>query len=311
MMLSPTREKCGRIVVCDIGLDTSSLPEIEMIDRTVVNLPVRARNAHKGSFGKTVVIAGGLGYAGAAYFAAQAAVRAGSGLVELITPESVYLPTAAKLNEAMVRPVAADEDGMFSAEAATLIENEIQSASAVVIGPGIGKGNGARAVVKTVLSHAACPVVVDADALNIAAEAPEWLRGKANLVLTPHPGEFFRLTGEKGVEDRLNSAKRAASEFGCTVVLKGRATVVASGGKLYVNTTGNPGMARGGSGDVLAGIVGALLSQGMKPDSAAYTAVWIHGLAGDICAETIGEYGMTPSDMLDALPAAMKSAAIR
>ena len=177
---------------------------------------------------------------------------------------------------------------------------------AVLIGPGLGLGSGPEAVLTAVLTHAACPVVVDADAISLLFPQRDNLPGRsAPTILTPHDGEFARLFGPVG-EDRMASARAAALDSRSIVLLKGHRTCIPDGTRDYRNTTGNPGMATGGSGDVLAGILASLLGQGLEPLEAAACAAWLHGKAGDLCAEDLGEYGMLPTDLLGYLPRLLK-----
>ncbi len=268
-------------------------------------LPDRNPWGHKGDFGKLLLLCGSRGYTGAAYFAAMGALRAGAGLVFLGVPESIYAIEAVKLNEPVVFPLP-DEGGMLSETAVPKILNRLPKMDAVLIGPGLGQSDGTLAVVKAVLENAACPVVADADGINVLRGHRDILRGRSNpTILTPHAGEFTRLGGVIG-NDRMAAAMTLAGDLGCVVLLKGHETCIADGKTLYVNPTGNPGMAVGGSGDVLAGIITALLGQGLAPLEAAACGAWLHGAAGDLCAKALGQYGMLPTDMLNTLPRLLK-----
>lgn len=268
-------------------------------------LPDRNPWGHKGDFGKLLLLCGSRGYTGAAYFAAMGALRAGAGLVFLGVPESIYAIEAVKLNEPVVFPLP-DEGGMLSETAVPKILNRLPKMDAVLIGPGLGQSDGTLAVVKAVLENAACPVVADADGINMLRGHRDILRGRSNpTILTPHAGEFTRLGGVIG-NDRMAAAMTLAGDLGCVVLLKGHETCVTDGKTLYVNPTGNPGMAVGGSGDVLAGIITALLGQGLAPLEAAACGAWLHGAAGDLCAKALGQYGMLPTDMLNTLPRLLK-----
>ena len=268
-------------------------------------LPDRNPWGHKGNFGKLLLLCGSRGYTGAAYFAAMGALRAGAGLVFLGVPESIYAIEAVKLNEPVVFPLP-DEGGMLSETAVPKILNRLPKMDAVLIGPGLGQSDGTLAVVKAVLENAACPVVADADGINVLRGHRDILRGRSNsTILTPHAGEFTRLGGVIG-NDRMAAAMTLAGDLGCVVLLKGHETCVTDGKTLYVNPTGNPGMAVGGSGDVLAGIITALLGQGLAPLEAAACGAWLHGAAGDLCAKALGQYGMLPTDMLNTLPRLLK-----
>lgn len=268
-------------------------------------LPKRDENAHKGNFGRVLLLCGSRGYTGAAYFAAMGALRTGAGLVYLGVPESIYAIEAVKLNEPVVFPLP-DQGGRLSEAAVPEILEKIPRMDAVLIGPGLGLGQGSFAVLKAVLTHAACPVVVDADGITLLVPHMDILRGReAPTILTPHDGEFTRLFGPVG-EDRMASARAAALESRGIMLLKGHRTCVTDGIREYRNTTGNPGMAVGGSGDVLAGVLVSLLGQGLEPLEAAACAAWLHGKAGDLCAGELGEYGMLPTDLLDFLPRLLK-----
>lgn len=268
-------------------------------------LPKRDENAHKGNFGRVLLLCGSRGYTGAAYFAAMGALRTGAGLVYLGVPESIYAIEAVKLNEPVVFPLP-EQGGRLSEAAVPEILEKIPRMDAVLIGPGLGLGQGSFVVLKAVLTHAACPVVVDADGITLLVPHMDILRGReAPTILTPHDGEFTRLFGPVG-EDRMASARAAALESRGIMLLKGHRTCVTDGIREYRNTTGNPGMAVGGSGDVLAGVLVSLLGQGLEPLEAAACAAWLHGKAGDLCAGELGEYGMLPTDLLDFLPRLLK-----
>ena len=267
-------------------------------------LPGRAVDGHKGDFGKVLLLCGSRGYTGAAYLAAMGALRSGSGLVFLGVPESIYAIEAVKLNEAIVFPLP-DVDGKLSAAAIPEILERLPKLDAVLIGPGLGQSEGVFTAVKTVLEKAGCPVVLDADGINVMAAHKDILRGRTNpTILTPHAGEFARLGGR--AEDRQTAAEDMARDLGCIMLLKGHNTVITDGTETYINPTGNPGMAVGGSGDVLSGIIVSLLGQGIAPLEAAAIGAWLHGAAGDICAAEIGQYGMLPSDMVNVLPRLLK-----
>ena len=254
-------------------------------------LPDRSVYAHKGNFGKILLLCGSRGYTGAAALAAMGALRTGAGLVFLAVPESIYEIEAIKLNEAIVQPLP-DEKGMFSEAAVGSIIPMLDGKDAVLIGPGIGQSNGTFEVVKTVLKAFRGPVVLDADGINVMSKHKDILRERTSpTILTPHVGEFSRFTGDLNGE-RSVMAENLAIDLGCIVLLKGHKTIITDGIRTYCNHTGNPGMATGGSGDVLAGIIVSLLGQKLQPLEAATCGAWLHGAAGDICAKEIGEYGM-------------------
>ena len=250
-------------------------------------LPDRDKNAHKGNFGKLLLLCGSRGYTGAAALAAMGALRSGAGLVYLAVPESIYAIEAVKLTEPVVLPMP-DQDGKLSADAMDVVQRMLSSMDAVLIGPGLGQSEGALAVLAGVLGEFCGPVVVDADGINLLAGHMDIVRERRYpTILTPHDGEFAR-------------------ENGCVLLRKGHGTLITDGESVFRNPTGNPGMAVGGSGDVLSGIIVSLLGQGIDPVQAAACGAWLHGAAGDRCAQSLGQYGMLPTDMLEVLPRLMK-----
>lgn len=268
-------------------------------------LPDRNPYAHKGDFGKILLLCGSRGYTGAAAMAAMGALRSGTGLVYLGVPESIYAIEAVKLTEPVVFPLP-DEEGKLSLLAVNEILELLPKMDAVLIGCGLGQSGGTLSVVKTVLENAKCPVVLDADGINVLRAHKDILRGRSfPTILTPHDGEFTRFGGTIG-QDRMASAAYFAREWNCILLLKGHRTCITDGNTGYINQTGNPGMAVGGSGDVLAGILVSLLGQGLAPLEAAACAAWLHGAAGDLCAKELGQYGMLPTDLLNALPRLLK-----
>lgn len=268
-------------------------------------LPDRDPYAHKGDFGRILLLCGSRGYTGAAALAAMGALRSGAGLTFLGVPESIYAIEAVKLTEPVVFPLP-EEDGKLSENAIPEILGRLPNMDAVLIGPGLGQSAGTFAVLKAVLENARCPAVVDADGINLLSGHKDILRGRAfPTILTPHDGEFARIYGPVG-SDRPEAARALAGETGSIVLLKGHETIITDGIQAYRNRTGNPGMAVGGSGDVLAGIITSLLGQGIPPLEAAACGAWLHGAAGDLCAEAMGQYGLLPTDMLEALPRLLK-----
>ena len=274
---------------------------------TPISLPRRARDSSKRDYGRLLILAGSRGYTGAPNFASRAAVRGGAGIVWLGVPESIYEICAVKNDEAMPFPLPCDGDGRLTAEALPEVEARLERMSCLAIGPGLGRSAGVTEFVQGALAASRVPTVVDADALWALSRDMSSLEDAAcPLVLTPHEGEFAMLGGLLD-GDRVASARRFASRWGCTLVLKGSGSVVAfPDGECYVNQTGNPGMARGGSGDVLTGLMAAMLCQ-LPFRDAVRAAVHLHGLAGDMAAGELGEYGMTPTDMIRLLPAALKT----
>ena len=269
-------------------------------------LPVRPRFSHKGDFGRVLLVCGSVGFTGAAALAARAALRTGAGLITGATPRQVWPIVAAKLDEPMVMPMAEDKAGRLSLQAAPALVQLLAKADACLIGPGLGRSEELDALVAALVGEARCPVVLDADGINAMAGHIDRLREAAcPLILTPHDGEFLRLSPGAALppadfDTRADRAMMLARRLGAVVLLKGYRTAITDGTRLYRNETGNPGMATGGSGDVLAGMLVSLLGQGLAPLEAAAAAAWLHGAAGDRCAAERGEYGMTPSDLIDA-----------
>ena len=275
-------------------------------------LPRRDRYAHKGMFGKITLVCGSTGFTGAAAMAARAALRCGSGLVTLCVPEAIYPIAAAKLDEAMVQPLPCDGQGRLSRAALEPLAARLPGCDALLIGPGLGRSDAVTELCLELLRRAGCPVVLDADGLNAVSGHIDEVRGTAcPKLLTPHDGEFLRLapTAQLPRQEpaaRAQAAAALARMLGAVVLLKGHRTVITDGNELYVNQTGNPGMATGGSGDVLAGILVSLLGQGLPLLEAGALGAWLHGAAGDLCAETLGEYSLLPTDMIEALPRLLK-----
>lgn len=268
-------------------------------------LPDRDPWAHKGNFGRSLLLCGSRGFTGAAALAARGALRSGAGLVFLGVPECIYAIEAAKLDEPVVFPLP-DADGMLGAEAIEPILERLKTMDAVLIGPGLGQSAGTLEVVHRVLQEFSGPVVLDADGINVLAAHKDVLRGRTGItILTPHDAEAARLHGPVG-EDRPAYAAELARELGVILLLKGHETLITDGSICYRNRTGNPGMAVGGSGDVLSGIIVSLLGQGIPPMEAAACGAWLHGAAGDLCAEILGQYAMLPSDMIEVLPRLLK-----
>ncbi len=262
-------------------------------------LPRRKPDSHKGDYGRLIVVAGSPGMAGAAYLAGEAAYRSGAGLVYLCCPARLLDVLSVKQTCAVVRPFP--EEG-----AAERILEYAASCDAAVIGPGLSTAPAVAEAVREVVNRIEIPFVLDADGLNAFEPAPELLtHGKAPRVLTPHPGEASRLTKRSVPEiqgNRVGAAEELARRFLAVVTLKGHRTVVTDGKRTFVNRTGNPGMATGGSGDVLSGMIGALLAQGLPPYEAACLAVERHGRAGDVAARRLGQVSMMATDILEALP---------
>ena len=280
---------------------------MDRIDRAYVKnlLPARDPYGHKGTFGKVLCICGSVGYTGAPVFASRAAVRTGSGLVFLAVPESIWPVCAVKSDEAMPFPMP-DMDGRLHG-CFTQLRQRAEGCDAILAGCGLGRSAGLDELVRDILTFPQ-PLVLDADGINAIASHMDVLqrrRGRVT-VLTPHEGEFLRAGGDLS-RGRIDAAVDYAVKYGVHLILKGHETVVAApDGRYRINTTGNSGMAKGGSGDVLAGMVLSLLGQGMEAFDACCAAVYLHGRAGDLAAADKGERGMTPTDLLESIPYALK-----
>lgn len=276
-------------------------------------LPERSPDGHKGTYGSILVIAGGRGMAGAAALAGISALRSGAGLVRIATPSEVQ-PTVAGFNPCyMTHPLASDAGGLIDFQKSQAdLQRLAEQADVLAVGPGLGRSDGIQALVRWALESSGKPVVLDADGLNaLIGDLSPLDRLTQPAILTPHPGEFARLVGSSVAEvqnDRENRAVELASRNDrLVVVLKGSGTVVADRSRVFVNTTGNPGMATGGAGDVLTGVIAALLGQKLPPFEAAARGALMHGLAGDLARADIGEIGMTAADLAEALPRAFQS----
>jgi len=278
----------------------------------VPKLSVRKADAHKGDFGKVCIIAGSTGFSGAAAIAAQSALRGGAGLVRLAVPQSV-LPIVAAIEPCYTTiPLAEDSSGKISSKAIDTVLKAVEENDIIAFGPGVGVANGVKAVLENLLRQDAIRLVIDADGLNNLAALKNWPDiNKANLILTPHPGEMKRLWDallrKPMPQDRESIAVEFAKAAQAVIVLKGHGTVVADAEKCYVNTTGNPGMATAGAGDVLTGIIAAMCGQGLDNFNASVLGVYVHGLAGDLAAEEKGQISLIAMDIIDYLPQAFKS----
>lgn len=308
----------GDLTVVDIGIPAAAVSEVQpaarLLDAASAGrlVPVRRPEAHKGTAGHVLVIAGSRGHTGAALMAAHSACRAGAGLTTLAGPASLNTVFSLGAPEVMTAPLA-DREGLVEFDEVAL-RRLVNGKTAVVVGPGIGIHDGAAALVRFLLGEVALPMVVDADALTCIAREPAMLRrGRVSPVLTPHPGEMARLLGSDPAvvqADRVGTAVRFATAHGCVLLLKGARTIIAApergyDGSVWVNPTGNPGMASGGMGDVLSGIIGALLAQGLRPEEAACLGAYVHGEVADHAAVARGPIGILASDVIDGLPAGL------
>ncbi|NTX02022.1 NAD(P)H-hydrate dehydratase [Myxococcus sp. CA040A] len=308
-VLEPGATLCGRVRRVDIGMGGASAREVSGAELFVVEesdargtLPVRKADTHKGTYGHVLVVAGSRGKTGAAALVSKAALRSGAGLVTVATRSDALEAVQSHSAEIMGIPLeAAGPLGMGDLDA---LLAAAEGKDALVMGPGIPRGPGTGALIGELLSRLEIPAVLDADALNAVADDLSVLRrAKGPVVLTPHPGEMARLTGKSTREvqsHRMEVVSRLASGLGVTVVLKGDRTLTAhSDGRVFINTTGNPGMATGGSGDVLSGVCGALLAQAISLPDAIWTAVYAHGLAGDLAAARRGQLGLVAGDLIE------------
>ena len=321
-VLAPAADAGGRLRIGDLGVPLSEPPPgpealyQSRREDLVGRLGTRPRGGHKGTFGHVVVAGGATGYSGAVVLAARAAVRGGAGLVTVAVPEHLVHVVDAGSIESMTLGLPSERGGWSRKAVEPLLQAIVERASpgALALGPGLGLSDDARVLARQVLARSMAPVVLDADGISAFAGDARALRARdADLVITPHPGELARLLGvatDAVVSDRWGHARRAAQETGAVVVLKGRQTLISDPVLgTWVNPTGNPGMASGGSGDVLTGVIAALLAQGLEPPSAARMGVYVHGLAGDLAAGTWGETSMAASDLVDELGSAFKSLA--
>lgn len=270
----------------------------------------RKENTHKGSYGRVAIVAGSRGMTGAPYLACQSALRTGSGLVYSFIPESLETIMSIKLTESIIKPINDRGTGHFVIESLEGIIKKINNMDSIALGPGIGMDNERVELVGHIIKNANCPMVIDADGLNCISKNIEILEGHGGaLVITPHPGEMARLLKieTKDIEEKREYYSRYISEeYNVITVLKGHKTIVSSPkGEIYINNTGNPGMATAGSGDVLTGIIASLLGQGLKAFDAAKLGVYLHGLAGDIAKDKVGEYGMIAGDIMEMVPYAI------
>ncbi len=317
LVLYPAAACAGSVRIGDIGMPAAlrrdpklRLGLLEAGDVASV-FPRRDPAAHKGTFGHVLVIAGSVGKTGAAALAGQSAQRVGAGLVTLAVPESLNNVLEVKLTEVMTEPVAETEARTIGREALDRLLHLAQGKNAVAIGPGLGTHPSTQKLVQELLPALRIPIVLDADGINaLAGQADLLKRAAAPLILTPHPGELSRLLGvprDEVLKRRIGLARDVAGRFNVTVVLKMARTVIASPtGDAVIVPTGNPGMATGGTGDVLTGLIAGLLTQGVEPGLAAQAGAYLHGLAGDLAAEGLGQEAMLAGDLLERVPEAIR-----
>ncbi len=280
-------------------------------DRLLFNKAVfnRPDDSNKGTLGSLLCICGSYGMAGAAIMAGKAALRCGIGLLKIAVPKSIYPVCATNILESVYYPLEETSNGIISSKNTDFLLEMCEKSSAVVIGCGLSVCDDTKNLVQSVITKCEKPLVIDADALNCICNKPEILKNlKAPAIITPHPGEMARLlhsTPKAVNSNRENTAIDFAKKFGVVTVLKGAGTIIASpDGEVYINHTGNSGMATGGSGDILSGIIGSLLAQGASPINAAAAGVFLHGTIGDLAAEKLGKISMLPTDMIDMIPTA-------
>ncbi len=313
-------EYVGRVEVVDIGLPSALTgkikPDIELITPADISplFPRRGRNSHKGTYGHILIMGGAGGYSGAMTLAALSAVRSGAGLVTVVVPERLVPLVAINVPEAMVHGAPETESGSLDSACWEKWGKKLGEFSAILAGPGMTRHPATRRLVEMILRDSKIPVVLDADALNVfAGEALKLSSRTAQLVITPHPGEMARLLGMTAAQvqsNRAGTAGKASALTNSTTVLKGAGTIVAGQDKpLQINMTGNPGMSSGGMGDVLAGLLGGLLAQGMKPFDASRAAVYLHGRAGDLAAAGTSEQTLIAGDLISFLPDAFREVA--
>ena len=316
-ILYPAAEYAGELDVVNIGIPELIINnkdiKINLIEErdAVRILPKRRPNTHKGTYGHLAVIAGSRGKGGAAALSSISALRAGAGLVTLALPECLNISFEVGIPEVMTFPLPDTKDGTIDKSALDILIKFLEGKSAVLIGPGITTNPSTSSLIKNLIKKVSCPMLIDADGLNIIADKIELLKDKPSpVVVTPHPGEMARMlnTTSKEIQaNRIESSRKLSAEYGIYVILKGARTIVATPeGEVYINPTGNPGMATAGTGDVLSGIVAGFLSQGLSARDSSILGVYLHGLAGDIAAEKLSQTALIASDLIKTFPEAVK-----
>ncbi|KPU43404.1 bifunctional NAD(P)H-hydrate repair enzyme Nnr [Oxobacter pfennigii] len=307
----------GEIAVEDISIPCEAIEKqnisVNLLTPEYIKglLPVRRKDTNKGSYGRAVIIGGSENMMGAPAMSGLAALKSGAGIVEVCVPQSIKERVAPVLMEAIVHGLD-EKDGTISLSSLDKIKNIIKKASSLSIGPGISKSDDLKKLLFSLIEFSDIPLIIDADGLNILSEDTSILRkAKGQIIITPHPGEMSRLIG-KSIDyiqiNRTECAREFSSIYNVITLLKGTNTIIAQpSGEVYINPTGNPGMAKGGSGDVLTGIISSFAAMGLKPIGAVNAGVYIHGLAGDLASKELGEYGMKAGDIIEFIPAAIKS----
>lgn len=314
-IMKPCNKYCGRTVIADIGITKDDFRNIDSVTCFSLNaqdiknmLPKRKTVSNKGTYGHALCVCGSMRMTGAAYLAVSGALRCGVGLVTAAFPQSAYSAIAPKLVEPLLLPLEANFEGTFAFSAKAGISEAVKRASAVLIGCGLGFNKDTTTLVHSLIKEINKPMIIDADGINALSTNIDILKdAQAPVILTPHPGEMSRICGKsigEIIENPIVTAYEFAKKYGVTVVLKGSNTIVCShnSNDIYINTTGNSGLARGGSGDLLAGMTVSFLAQGMSPFDASVCAVYLHGLCADIVADKTSMRGMLPSDVLNHLP---------
>lgn len=313
LFIEPGCTCCGDVRVVDIGIPPELTDNTETdcyaISSGDITLPHRQKVTHKGDYGRDLIIAGSIGYTGAPVLAAKAASVMGAGLVSLGVPEAIYQITAVKCDEEMPFPLACTAEGSLGGLAVYSILDRLKKADVCLVGPGLGQARAIAEIIYTLIKNSSVPLILDADGINAVSGNIDILdEAKCPVILTPHAGEFKRLGGDITIGSRLEAAQRFAAAHGCILVLKGHRTITAlPDGTVYINTTGGPAMAKGGTGDVLAGMIASLVGQKFPTKDAVLAAVYLHGLAGDMCAARLGEYSVTASSIISMLPQAIQS----
>ena len=316
LLSHPAFDNCGDLVLLDIGIPVECYTEYEaafISDDVLRFIPPRKKNSHKGDYGRLLNIAGSECYIGAALLSTKAALKSGAGTVTLASVKSVCRAIAPAIPEAVYLPLYADGEGYADSEAAETVKSKLDGFNAVALGCGLGITDNTRTLTEFILKNCTQPVILDADGINLLSLNINILKETDRLkVLTPHPKEFSRLTGislQAVQSDRIGHAKDFAAKWNAVTVLKGVNTVVAApDGRVFVNVTGNPGLAKGGSGDVLTGMIASFAAQGVRPFEAAMLGVYLHGLTADRLAQSVALSGIMPGDIADYLPIIMRNA---
>jgi NAD(P)H-hydrate epimerase len=317
LVIYPGLSFAGKLEIIDIGIPRSLVRAARLQEHLLEEgdflkkIPVRAPESHKGTYGHALIVAGSPGKTGAAAMAAQAAMRVGAGLVTIGVPERLNAIFEIKVTEAMTEPLPDADGGFLCMDSWQRIQEVLPGKTVVAIGPGISDREDTAQLVHTIIESVSLPLVIDADGLNALARNPDILKkAKAAVVLTPHPGEMARLMGipTQAVQaDRIGTARKFSTACGVIVVLKGARTVIAEpGGHVYINPTGNPGMASGGMGDVLTGMIAGFMAQGWKPLFCAQFAAFVHGHVGDMLASRQGDRGTIATDIINEIPVVLK-----